>query len=203
MNLVNGTQVARLASVTKAAVSLAKKRGRLPVDPSGLFDLDSRTVKNWIRDHSGQRRAGAHVAARNEARRAKALADENESEEEEDIDALGLTDFEKRLLPRIVLRLHPTDPELVDESDPMTADIIIESRALRENRPRIESIPRLAAVKLASDLHRLTRDIPAEIDGPALGAAIDKAFRRWSMDTLHEDFDAIRAEFADSARSTI
>jgi len=102
-----------------------------------------------------------------------------------------------------VLRLHPKDPELVDASDPMTADIIIESRALRENRPRIESIPRLAAVKLASDLHRLTRDIPAEIDGPALGAAIDKAFRRWSMDTLHEDFDAIRAEFADSARSTI
>jgi len=58
MNLVNGTQVARLASVTKAAVSLAKKRGRLPVDPSNLFDLDSRAVQNWIRDRSGQRRAG-------------------------------------------------------------------------------------------------------------------------------------------------
>lgn len=216
-NLVTGAEVGRLAEISRSAVSLARKEGRLHADSSGKYDLDDPRVKDFIaRKYTDQRAGGRTLKRRTKLRHAAREAEEAAAEGEydpradipagmiplEDLEDAELSDFERRLLPRVLLRTDPDDENRIDDHDPLSVDFGLEAEALRNGRARVGQIPRIAALKLASDLHRLTRNIPAEIDGPALTAAIDKAFARWAQDILHEDFDAIRAEYSNSERST-
>lgn len=211
MNLVSGAEVARRAGISRAAVSMAHKDHRLPADVSGRYDLDDDAVKRFIARRNETQRTGARTRVRKNQARAgrQAQADESATptayparsiapsgwqDNADDVDEEGLSTFERRLLPRVLLRVSPKDADKIDDQDPLVVDFAHQVVAMRQGRPRVESIPRLAALKLASDLHRILKDIPPEIDGPALQHAIDLAFARWAADILHEDFEDIRSD---------
>ncbi len=189
--LVNGAEIARLAGTSRPAVSMAARSGRLPRDPSGLYDLDAPAVKKWIAAHPDQRRAGAHTVAKHAKRKARATAAAPDDGE------VGLSDFERRILLRVIVRVLPEDEDIsdpdiarVDPSDPANLDFAMEADALRAGIERPLSVPRLSAIVLASNLHRLCAPLPPDVDFAALRQAVDKCFAMWALDTGLGDFEA-------------